>query len=139
MAAAIPPATSDTSPTELNANFDALGKQFAEQYFNSFTANRGNIEAMFRAQSMLSWEGQQFQGSANVMKKISELPTMTYKLASLDCQPACDNGILIVVAGDVKIDDNSNAMKFMQVFVLRRTSTGTYYIFNTIFRLNLDA
>eukprot|EP00922_Rhytidocystis_sp_ex-Travisia-forbesii_P047232 GHVS01070357.1.p1 GENE.GHVS01070357.1~~GHVS01070357.1.p1 ORF type:complete len:133 (+),score=29.34 GHVS01070357.1:263-661(+) len=126
-------------PTDLNANFEQLGKQFAEQYFNTFTANRGGITAMFGAQSMLTWEGQQLQGAANVVKKISELPTMTYKLASLDCQPTYDNGILVVVAGDVKIDDNSNAMKFMQVFVLRRTTSGSYYIFNTIFRLNLDA
>eukprot|EP00922_Rhytidocystis_sp_ex-Travisia-forbesii_P029976 GHVS01043953.1.p1 GENE.GHVS01043953.1~~GHVS01043953.1.p1 ORF type:complete len:133 (+),score=23.65 GHVS01043953.1:145-543(+) len=130
-------ATNDA--TELNSNFEVLGKQFAEQYFHTFTANRGSITAMFGTQSMLSWEGQQFQGAANVMKKISELPTMTYKLASLDCQPTYDNGILIVVAGDVKIDDNINSMKFMQVFVLRCTPAGSYYIFNTIFRLNLDA
>eukprot|EP00921_Rhytidocystis_pertsovi_P000329 GHVQ01000649.1.p1 GENE.GHVQ01000649.1~~GHVQ01000649.1.p1 ORF type:complete len:129 (-),score=17.97 GHVQ01000649.1:755-1141(-) len=123
--------------TELNPQFDELGKQFAQQYFSNFSSNRPAIVGMFGQHSMLTWEGQQFQGLQGIQEKLLALPRATYQVSSFDCQPVYDNGILVTVSGDVTIEENP-PMKFMQVFVLRRAPAGSYYIFNTIFRLVLD-
>lgn len=48
------------------------------------------------------------------------------------------NGILIMVNGDIKVDDQQNALKFSQTFQLIPTDAqcSNFWIYNDIFRLN---
>ena len=44
---------------------------------------------------------------------------------------------MVMVCGNLHIDAEQNPQKFSQVFQLLPTSSGSFYIFNDIFRLNV--
>lgn len=88
---------------------------------------------------MLTFEGQRVQGQQNIVKKLTELSFQTVQHApqTVDCQPTPNNGILVFVSGALRVDNDTNPLKFSQAFHLLPLPTGQgYYVFNDIFRLN---
>jgi hypothetical protein len=85
---------------------------------------------------MLSFEGEQFQGIANILGKFASFGQIRHDLKSFDGQPTVNNGILCFVSGDLYIDQSENPVKFAQVFLLVPGGSFGYYCFNDMFRLN---
>jgi hypothetical protein len=68
---------------------------------------------------MLSYEGDQFLGTAAIMEKLNGLPSVQHKILSFDAQPSFNNAIIAFVSGDLIIDgDASKPLKFAQTFHL---------------------
>ncbi|KAJ1328631.1 hypothetical protein BSLG_010363 [Batrachochytrium salamandrivorans] len=88
--------------------------------------------------SMLSFEGQQYAGSA-IVQKLVELPfqTVRHQVVTIDAQPSNPSAgpLLVTVTGRLLVDEEQNPMHFSQTFQLVPEGT-SYYIFNDIFRLN---
>merc|ERR1719323_2031493 len=109
----------------LNPNYEAIGKAFTTQYYQMFDnpATRPQLQALYNAeQSLLSFEGQQMQGSAKIMEK----------LGSLTFQKI---GHLINVLGQLKTDEDI-PQSFMQNFVLK-PGNDSFFIQHDVFRLVL--
>jgi len=124
----------------LNPNYEAIGKAFTTQYYQLFDNpnTRGQLQALYNAeQSLMSFEGQQMQGSAKIMEKIASLTfqKIQHLVTAVDCQPMFDGGILINVLGQLKTDDDP-PQSFMQNFVLR-PGGDSFYIQHDVFRLVL--
>ena len=67
---------------------------------------RPQLQALYNAeQSLLSFEGQQMQGAAKIMEKLSSLTfqKIAHLITAVDCQPMFDGGILINVLGQLKV------------------------------------
>ena len=92
--------------------------------------------ALYSDQSMLSFEGEQFQGQQNIFNKLTSLTNVAHTITTLDCQPTTDNGILCFVCGKLTID-GGNEMMYTETFHLRQGGSQGYYVHNDIFRLNL--
>lgn len=60
---------------------------------------------------------------------------MQPQIDTLDSQPSGNGGILIFITGNMVIDEEAAPMRFSQTFQLMPGS-GSYYVFNDIFRLN---
>jgi len=59
------------------------------------------------------------------------------QIDTLDCQPAPMQGaLLIFITGRMVVDEESMPMRFSQTFQLLPNGSGSYYVFNDIFRLN---
>jgi hypothetical protein len=85
---------------------------------------------------MMTFEGQQVQGSANIIQKLRSLGQVNHNVTSTDVQPSSTpSSILIFVTGSVKIGGD-NPLHFSQLFQLVATGPGGYYVHNSIFRLN---
>jgi hypothetical protein len=87
---------------------------------------------------MLTFETSQLQGAKNIVGKLVELPfkKVAHRISTLDAQPGSPNGdILVMVTGELMIDEESNAQRYSQVFHLIPDGN-SYYVFNDIFRLN---
>ena len=56
-------------------------------------------------QSLMTFEGQQMQGSLKIMEKINSLTfqKIAHLVTTVDCQPTFDGGILINVLGQLKV------------------------------------
>jgi len=124
----------------LNPNYESIGKAFTDQYYQMFDnpATRAQLQALYNAeQSLMSFEGQQMQGSAKIMEKIQSLTfqKIAHLITAVDCQPMFDGGILINVLGQLKTDDDI-PQSFMQNFVLR-PAQDSFFIEHDIFRLVL--
>ena len=62
-----------------------------------------------------------------------------HRITTLDAQPASPNGdVLVMITGDLLIDEEQNPQRFSQVFHLIPDGN-SYYVFNDIFRLNYSA
>ncbi|XP_059089726.1 nuclear transport factor 2-like isoform X1 [Tigriopus californicus] len=124
----------------LNPQYEAIGKAFTQQYYALFddAAQRPQLVALYNAeQSLMTFEGQQMQGSAKIMEKISSLTfqKIAHLITAVDCQPTFDGGILVNVLGQLKTDDDP-ALSFSQTFVLKNLGQ-SWFIQHDLFRLGI--
>ncbi|KAH7889978.1 nuclear transport factor 2 [Phlebopus sp. FC_14] len=138
------------------ADYAAIAQQFVTFYYGKFDENRQQLASLYRDHSMLTFEGQPFQGSESITKKLTSLPfqKVQHRVTTMDAQPASINGadIIVSVTGLLVVDDSQNPLQFSQTFRLVPDGN-TYYVyekisprmytkrshlnrFNDIFRLN---
>ncbi|XP_040564898.1 LOW QUALITY PROTEIN: probable nuclear transport factor 2 [Lepeophtheirus salmonis] len=122
----------------LNPNYESIGKAFTQQYYALFDdpAQRHQLVNLYNAeQSLMSFEGQQMQGSMKIMEKIQSLTfkKIAHLITAVDCQPTFDGGILINVLGQLKTDDDP-PQSFTQSFVLK-PANDSFFIQHDMFRL----
>ncbi|ORY87940.1 nuclear transport factor 2 [Protomyces lactucae-debilis] len=122
------------------ADFQALGQQFCTFYYNTFDSDRSQLANLYRAQSMLTFENAQVQGATSIAEKLVSLPfqKVRHNVTTLDAQPSSpsDGGVLVMVTGELLIDEETNPQRYSQVFHLMPEG-GSFYVFNDIFRLNV--
>merc|ERR1719416_89860 len=129
------------APPAFNPQFQQVGEQFAQHYYQSFDSNRASLAPLYVDTSMMSWEGEQFQGAQNIVQKLASLPfqRVQHQVVKCDCQPTLgDNGVVVFVIGKLLVDDNANPLMFAQTFCLKPTPQGGYFCQNDIFRLNIS-
>ena len=115
----------------LNPNYDQIGKAFTQQYYMMFdnAAQRAGLITLYNVrsqlrnftnffplmiilqaeQSLMTFEGNQVQGSRAIMEKIGSLSfqKIAHIITTVDCQPTFDGGILINVLGQLKVSQLS--------------------------------
>ncbi|KAJ2076990.1 Nuclear transport factor 2 [Coemansia sp. RSA 988] len=120
------------------SDITAIANQFINYYYQTFDSDRKGLAALYRDVSMLTWEKTQHHGTANIIKKLEELPfrKIAHKVTTIDTQPSLpgSNAIVIAVTGQVLIDEETRPQQFMQVFQL--VEDNGFFIFNDIFNLN---
>ncbi|KAJ2161326.1 Nuclear transport factor 2 [Coemansia sp. RSA 552] len=121
------------------ADISAIGKSFSEFYYQTFDGSRAELANLYKDESMLTWEGNQFCGNAAIMEKLLTLPfqRIAHKVTTIDTQPSVPgaNSIIVCVTGQLQIDDEPRPQQFTQFFQLVDRD-GSVYIHNDIFRLN---
>ncbi|KAE9448967.1 hypothetical protein C3L33_19114, partial [Rhododendron williamsianum] len=135
---------------------NAVAKAFVEHYYSTFDTNRQGLGNLYQDGSMLSFEGQQFQGAQNIAAKLASLPFQQcqHSITTVDCQPSGPaGGMLVFVSGNLQLAGEQHALKFsqflfyprtflllpcfgLQMFHLMPTPQGSFYVQNDIFRLN---
>ncbi|KAH3761783.1 nuclear transport factor 2 [Pelomyxa schiedti] len=114
-------------------NFEAVAQQFAQHYYNTFDTNRAALRALYQPQSMLTFEGQRFQGAEQIQSKLMSFSTnVRHNVVAIDSQPM-PQGVLLTITGTLTIDQD-NPLKFSQVFTLM-SNGGSYFVLNDLFRL----
>ncbi|KAJ7158946.1 nuclear transport factor 2 [Mycena filopes] len=117
----------------------AVATQFVDFYYNTFDSDRSGLAALYRDNSMLSFEGSQIAGAPAIAEKLVNLPfqKVQHKVTTRDAQPSSGTvaSILVSVTGLLVVDDSPNPLQFSQVFHLIPDGA-SYYVFNDIFRLN---
>eukprot|EP00929_Paragymnodinium_shiwhaense_P006135 TRINITY_DN1089_c0_g2_i1.p1 TRINITY_DN1089_c0_g2~~TRINITY_DN1089_c0_g2_i1.p1 ORF type:complete len:128 (-),score=29.75 TRINITY_DN1089_c0_g2_i1:75-458(-) len=120
-------------------NFQQIGEQFVQHYYQTFDSNRAGVQPLYGETSMMTWEGEQFQGAAAITQKLVSLSfkTVQHQVTKADIQPSPPGAILIAVSGNLAVDGGSNPLKFAQVFRLAQTPQGGWFVQNDMFRLNI--
>lgn len=73
---------------------------------------------------MLTFEGQQFQGSDAIVGKLQQVGQVSHEVKSMDVQPTQNNSaIIIFVTGMIRIGGD-NPLHFCEVFQLVSTGPG---------------
>jgi len=85
----------------------------------------------------MTFEGSQFMGKLAIMEKFQSLTfqKIAHVVTTIDSQPTMDGGVLIVVLGQLKTDDDP-PHTYNQTFVLK-PADGSFYLEHDIFRLAL--
>ncbi|KAK0382809.1 hypothetical protein NLU13_9904 [Sarocladium strictum] len=119
-------------------NFEEVAKQFIEFYYNTFDGDRKGLHSLYREQSMLTFESASVLGAAPITEKLAGLPfeKVKHQVDTLDAQPTMnEGGIIILVTGKLLVDEEQRPMNYTQTFQLARDPSGTYFVFNDIFKL----
>ncbi|KAF2097368.1 putative nuclear transport factor NTF-2 [Rhizodiscina lignyota] len=119
------------------SNFQVVAEQFVQFYYKTFDESRGQLAALYRDKSMLTFENQATLGAAGIVEKLTNLPfqKVAHQVASLDAQPSNEQGgILVLVTGVLLVDEEQRAMSYTQAFQLVPEG-GSFYVYNDVFRL----
>ncbi|KAK4486063.1 hypothetical protein RD792_008728 [Penstemon davidsonii] len=96
---------------------DAVAKAFVEHYYSTFDSNRAGLATLYQDNSMLSFEGQKFQGTQSITSKLTSLPFQQCKhhITTVDCQPSGPaGGMVVFVSGNLQLAGEQHALKFSQ-------------------------
>lgn len=124
----------------MNPDYDNIGKAFVQQYYAAFdqdVTTRASIANFYDEQkSLLTFEGMPFMGKAKIAEKLGQLTMqkIAHKIDICDCQPTLDGGIVVMVTGHLKTDDDP-PHRFIQTFVLKPIPTGGFFVQHDLFRL----
>eukprot|EP00357_Protocruzia_adherens_P035706 CAMPEP_0115020632 /NCGR_PEP_ID=MMETSP0216-20121206/30296_1 /TAXON_ID=223996 /ORGANISM="Protocruzia adherens, Strain Boccale" /LENGTH=122 /DNA_ID=CAMNT_0002392613 /DNA_START=92 /DNA_END=460 /DNA_ORIENTATION=+ len=121
-------------------DFVTVGTEFVNHYYQTFDTNRAGLSNLYTADSMLTWEDEQFKGVESIMEKIGSLSfqKIQHQVFRMDFQPSIGGSILVSSTGQLLMDEDSNGIPFAQSFVLNQAN-GAWYVHNDIFRLNIMA
>ncbi|ESL10910.1 nuclear transport factor 2 [Trypanosoma rangeli SC58] len=117
-------------------SFQEVGVGFVRQYYDIFSKQREHLAGVYRPNSLMTWVGEQLQGNASIMARLTSLGfnEAIFKPEDIDCHPSLSNGVLVVVNGEVMLKDERHPLKFNDVFHLAQDA-GQWYISNQIFRI----
>jgi len=124
------------------ADFTNIAQQFVDFYYKTFDKDRASLASLYREQSMLTFETAAIQGTAAILEKLTTIPLnqVEHEVATLDAQPsAATGGILVMVTGRLLVDEEKTPMAYTQTFQLMPDGTGSFFVFNDIFRLIYSA
>ncbi|KAJ5505556.1 Nuclear transport factor 2 Eukaryote [Penicillium expansum] len=123
-------------------DYQAVSNAFVQHYFRTFDnwEARNNLTSLYRPESMLVWEGNQQQGTQNIMSALTkpELKTIKTMISSTDATPSVNSGVLVVVTGSLAIDNAfDKPLNFTATFSLQPIpgQPGGFFIYSHIFRL----
>ncbi|RAO65132.1 uncharacterized protein BHQ10_001144 [Talaromyces amestolkiae] len=120
------------------ADFNTIAQQFVQFYYKTFDEGRSNLAALYRDNSMLTFESDAKLGTQAIITKLNELPfqKVQHQVATLDAQPSNENGgILVLVTGALLVDEEQKPMNYTQAFQLLPDGQGSYFVYNDVFRL----
>lgn len=125
------------------AAVEEIGKAFIGQYYGIFdtcTTNEDRamkIYQFYHPQALFQFEDAKFQGRDNIAEKIKSLSfgRVQHAITKADFQPTTDGGLLILVTGQLKADDD-HPLGFSHVFQLK-PENDSFFIMHEIFRLSL--
>jgi hypothetical protein len=82
-----------------------------EYYYKLFESNRPALATLYQDTSMLTFEGQKFQGPQSIMGKLTTLPFNQCKVTaqSMDFQPSTSGGIVVFVTGSILVRSRGSA------------------------------
>lgn len=125
----------------MNPDYENIGKVFVQQYYAMFdgdVSTRANIANFYSDQnSLLTFEGMPSMGKAKIAEKLGSLTfqKINHAIDTCDCQPTMDGGVVVMVMGQLKTDDDP-AHRFIQTFVLK-PANNSYFVQHDLFRLCL--
>ncbi|MCM2422715.1 ketosteroid isomerase family protein [Streptomyces sp. RKAG293] len=125
-----------------NPKYHDIGRSFVQQYYallNGDAHARKSLANFYTADtSLMTFEGQQFVGQRKITERFETLDLRSqHTLTEIDTQPTQEGGVLVVVLGQVKTDDDP-PQTFNQTFVLK-PSGESFYVQHDIFRIALQS
>lgn len=119
------------------ADPESVGKAFLQYYYQLFESNRQGLATLYQDASMLTFEGQKFQGPQAIVGKLAQLPFNQCKINAdtMDFQPSVSGGVMVFVTGKIITEGESAPLKFSQVFHLMPVNN-SFVVTNDMFRLN---
>lgn len=119
---------------------EQVGKAFITHYYTLFDNKdqRQNLASLYQDQSKMTYEGEFYEGAANIMNKLVnglKFQTVAHDVFNVDCQPSGCNGVLVFVTGQLKVDGGANALHYSQMFHLIPNEGGGFWVHNDQFRL----
>ncbi|CAF0812586.1 unnamed protein product [Didymodactylos carnosus] len=115
-----------------------VGKAFIQHYYQTFdTGSRESVAALYEPSvGRMDFNGAKTAvGVAEITERLRSytFTTINHTVSTIDIQQTYDNGILIVVTGMLRAD-NDQPMQFTETFLLKGANN-SWFVVNNFFRL----
>jgi len=123
---------------EGKAPWQLLGEEFVKQYYNVFDTNREQLAVLYAQDAMFTFEDHMAQGPVAIKDILTQklrFSSILHVVTKIDCQPTSDNGVVLLVTGQLKTDEDP-PHAYSQMFYLKNVA-GAYCIGHDIFRLSI--
>ncbi|CAE6519896.1 unnamed protein product [Rhizoctonia solani] len=105
-----------------------ITQQLADFYYANLSSNRESLANIYRPDSCLTWEKDQFQGVAAIIEKHKAFPEgVQFKVVTKDFQ-LCGDKMIVLVTGQLITDPNAPPIHFSQAFGLAADGAGGFYV-----------
>ena len=99
--------------------YETTGKNFLQSYYGALQNNKPVLSACYSENSFITYNGQRMQGTSAIMEKLNSLPAIAgFNIVSVECQPTKDMGVIALVDGELKLQGEEHALRFMEIFYL---------------------
>lgn len=120
--------------------WEQLGNQLVKQYYEIFDhgASRELVLPLYHPNAIINFEDHSGQGHLAIKEVLTEKLTfkkIEHLITKVDCQPTEESGVIVLVTGKLKTDDDP-IHSFSQTFYVKPRD-GNYFIFHDIFRLSI--
>jgi hypothetical protein len=118
-------------------DWEQLGRQFVTTYYQTFDTDRLAVLPLYHSSAMMTFEDSIVQGHESIREALANKPfqTIQHIITKLDCQPTVDRGVIILVTGRLKADEDP-PHAFSQMFFIKPCDN-SFYIYHDIFRLSI--
>lgn len=105
------PANGMTFLSALAAPPGPSSQAFVDHYYRTFDENRQNLTPLYQEQSLLTFQGERFQGAQAILQKLTSLAFQRcqHQLSSVDAQPSLSGGINVFVTGHLLVRSRAGA------------------------------
>ncbi|KAH8666332.1 nuclear transport factor 2 [Xylariales sp. PMI_506] len=119
------------------SNFEDVAKQFVNFYYAQFDNDRKQLGPLYRENSMLTFESSASLGGPAIVEKLAALPfqSVKHQVSTLDAQPSVNGGVLVLVTGQLLVDEEQRPMNYAQAFQLMPDGNNSFFVFNDVFKL----
>lgn len=118
--------------------WEELGEAFVRQYYQIFDTNREQLVALYSPDAMFTFEENRALGHdaiKDVLVNKLRFQSISHIVTKIDCQPTTDNGVVVLVTGRLKTDEDQ-PHAYSQLFFIK-PSNNSYFLSHDIFRLSL--
>ncbi|KAK2188959.1 hypothetical protein NP493_119g08015 [Ridgeia piscesae] len=118
--------------------WETLGEQFVTQYYQIFDTNREQLVALYHPTAMFTFEEHKAQGQDQIKDILTNklrFSLIQHIVTKIDCQPTPENGVIILVTGRLKTD-NDPPHAYSQLFYIK-PANDSFFLFHDIFRLSI--
>jgi len=129
MAAAI-----DPQELAMQQQREQFAKSFTDAYYQTFDTNRAGLVSLYRPTSLFTFQNVLYRGPQAIVEKLSSLSfsRVQHQVVSCDTQ-AIDGGIIVMVTGQLLVDEEQRPMNFCQTFTIGHDHE--YHVKNDLFVL----
>jgi NTF2-related export protein 1/2 len=106
--------------------------KFTSTFYDCMDNKRHLLMKLYGDTSVCVWNGNAIEGNSQIFQFLSQIPTSSHEILSIDSQPMLQGNILVQVCGSVHYE--SSKKLFSQTFILSSITGFQYVIGSDTFR-----
>lgn len=118
-------------------NFRQIATAFCNHYYATYDSDYYGLAELYTPNSCFSYQGDEVVGFdrwVNLMTNKYGYYGFRHIVYSIDAQPVGNMGLLVIVTGNLVLDNSLIGKKFTEAMLLHNDGQNRFYVYHTVFR-----
>lgn len=122
---------------DVKLNYKQIADEFCKQYYTKIDTNFESLNIYYYPDSQFTYQDEEIISYVNLLNKLKNngIYKFTHYDMKVNTQPLGPKHLLIVVHGNLSLNDSIYQNKFMETFLLQREDNNHFLIYSQIFKL----
>lgn len=125
------------TPIQNIKSYKQIAGEFCAKYYLTFDENINELSKFYYDNSQFTFLDKEFVGYYELFRTLEKtnIRTILHNSLNITCQPIGRNNLLIVITGDIYINNCFHSNKFMETLFIEILPNNEIKICSTIFKL----